>query len=253
MVHLKISRKKPRFNSREKRGFKTIAIFKFFNMENEKIAEKLKRIADLLDIKGVSFKPAAYRNAAVALDSLPTDIADLHKEKGIKGIREIKGIGKSIAEKIDNYFKNGEIEYLKELEEETAIRQVITHFFKSKGLTLNELKQNARQRKIIYSRFTKPAKQLIVLAGSVQKAEEAIDKVASWANSRKLDYAIETVFKKWLELDQLKPKEIVKKPFYQNKPMIWSEAKQRWYVIDRGGTWLEYAGKEDQIEWKEIR
>ncbi|MFH1347682.1 MAG: hypothetical protein ABIH22_03225, partial [Candidatus Margulisiibacteriota bacterium] len=132
------------------------------------------------------------------------------------------------------------------------IRQVITHFFQSKGLGLQELKENAKKRKIIYSRFTKPAKQLLDLAGSVEKAKQAIDKVAGWANTRKLDYAIETVFKKWLELDRLKPKEIVKKPFYRGDPMIWSETKKKWFVISKYGQWLEFADKESTIEWKVI-
>src|SRR6185369_4721072 len=117
-------------------------------------------------------------------------------------------------------------------------------FFNSKGLSLQELKENAKKRKIIYARFTKPAKQLLELAGSIDKAKEAIDKVAAWANSRKLDYAIETIFKKWLELDDLKPKEIVKKPFYMGDPMIWSDAKRKWYVIAKNGEWLLFADKE---------
>ncbi|MEK7080549.1 MAG: hypothetical protein AAB925_01815, partial [Patescibacteria group bacterium] len=125
-------------------------------------------------------------------------------------------------------------------------------FFQSKGLGLQELKENAKKRKIIYSRFTKPAKQLLELAGSVEKAKSAIDKVASWANTRKLDYAIETVFKKWLELDRLKPKEIVKKPFYKGDPMVWSETKKKWFVISKYGDWLEYAGKKEEIEWRII-
>jgi len=77
--------------------------------------------------------------------------------------------------------------------------------------------------------------------------------VALWANSRKLDYAIETVFKKWLELDSLKAKTAVKKPFYQGDPMIFSEAKKRWYVISKTGEWLLFADKESKIEWREIK
>jgi hypothetical protein len=88
------------------------------------------------------------------------------------------------------------------------------------------------------------------LAGSIEKAKFAIDKVAEWANSRGLDYAIETVFKKWLELDRLKPKEIVKKPYFDGNPMIWSETKRKWYVISPEGEWLEFAGKESEIEWR---
>lgn len=133
---------------------------------------------------------------------------------------------------------------------ETEIQEIVNHYFYGKGLTLGQIKEDAKKKKIIYSRFTKPAKQLLELAGSVDKAKEAIDKVAQWANSRGLDYAIETVFKKWLELDRLKPKEIVKKPHYQGNPMIWSETKKKWYVIDEEGQWLEFDGKDSEIEWK---
>ena len=133
---------------------------------------------------------------------------------------------------------------------ESDIQQVVNHFFYTKGFSLDEIKESAKKKKIIYSRFTRPAKELIDLAGSVEKAKEAMTTVADWAKSRNLDYSIETVFKKWLELGKLKPKEIVKKPFYRNQPMIWSQTKRKWYVIDDGGEWLEYADKEDKIEWR---
>ena len=133
------------------------------------------------------------------------------------------------------------------------IQRIVNHYFYNKGLTLKEIKKSAKKRKIIYSRYVKPAKQLLELAGSVKKAKAAIDKVAEWAKSRNLDYAIETVFKKWLELDRLKPKEVVKKPYYQGDPMVWSGAKRKWYVIDKDGNWLEFAGKESDIEWRIIK
>lgn len=133
---------------------------------------------------------------------------------------------------------------------ETDIQEVVNHYFFTKGLTLEEIKVDAKKQKIIYSRFTRPAKELIELAGSTKKAKSAISIVAEWANSRNLDYTIETVFKKWLELGRLKPKEIVKKPYFQNQPMVWSATKKKWFVIDDGGEWLEYAGKDNQIEWR---
>ena len=136
---------------------------------------------------------------------------------------------------------------------ETAIQQVVNHYFFSKGLSIEKIKRDAKKKKIVYSRFVRPAKQLIELAGSVRKAKEAITKVAEWAQSRSLDYAIETVFKKWLELDRLKPKEVVKKPFYKGNPMVWSEAKKKWFVVMPEGDWLEFADKEKEIEWRIVR
>ncbi|XOB42327.1 MAG: hypothetical protein ACKKMP_03140 [Candidatus Nealsonbacteria bacterium] len=222
-------------------------------MINKKIAQILYEIGELLDIQGVAYKPKAYRKAAKALEDLKENIAQIYKKEGVKGIKKIPGIGESIAKKIEEYLKNEKIKYYEELKEKSAIRQIITHYFKTKGLSLAELKKNAKKRKIVYSRFTKPAKQLLVLAGSVKKAKAAISKVAGWAKSRNLDYAIETVFKKWLELDRLKPKEIVKKPYYRNDPMVWSETKRKWYVIDENGNWLEFADKESKIEWRIVK
>jgi len=141
----------------------------------------------------------------------------------------------------------------KKKEQETEIQTIVNHYFYTKGLSLEEIKKNAKNKKIIYSRHTKPAKQLLELAGSVQMAKSSINIVADWAKSRNLDYAIETVFKKWLELDKLKPKEIVKKPFFQDNPMVWSQVKKKWFVIGEDGDWREFVGDENEIIWKIIK
>ncbi len=224
-------------------------------MINKEIAKIFREMAEMLDINGekIAQRINAYKKAAAYLESLRADVSEIYKEKGIGGLK-VKGIiGDKNAEKIEEYIKKGKIKDYDELKRETAIRQLITYYFETKGLSLRELKENAKKRKIIYSRFTKPAKQLLELAGSVEKAKEAMKKVTEWAKSRKLDYGIETVFKKWLELDQLKPKEIVKKPFFRGMPMIWSETKKKWFVIDKYGSWLEFAGKETDMEWKVIK
>jgi hypothetical protein len=220
---------------------------------NQKLTKILKEIAYLLDIEGVAFKPAAYKKAAKAIENLQEDLKEVYKKEGLGGIRKIPGVGKSIALKIEEYLKNGKIKYLEELKEKNKIREIVTHYFQTKGVSLSKLKSDAKKRKIIYSRYTRPAKQLLELAGSIDKAKEAINKVAEWAKSRNLDYSIETVFKKWLELDRLKPKEIVKKPYYKGNPMVWSETKRKWYVISPEGEWLEFAGKESEIEWRIIK
>ena len=225
---------------------------------NAEIADIFREIVRLLDIKGnieksTAFRKFNYQKAAKALDNLNENISLIYKKSGVPGIRNKLGIGQNLAKKIEEYFKKKKIKDYEKLKEDTALQQIITHFFETKGISLPQLKYSARKRKIIYSRFTKPAKQLLELAGSVKKAKDAIDKVAAWANSRNLDYAIETVFKKWLELDRLKPKEVVKKPYFKNMPMVWSEARRKWYVVDDGGNWLEFAGKESEMEWRIIK
>lgn len=221
---------------------------------NKEIAKIFREMATLLEINGekVAQRVNAYKKSADYLDSLGKDICDIYKENGFSGLLVPKIIGEKNAKKIEEYIKTQKISDFEKLKKETSIKQIIAYFFKSKGLGLQDLKENAKKRKIIYSRFTKPAKQLLELSGSIEKAKEAIDKVSAWANSRKLDYAIETIFKKWLELDNLKPKEIVKKPFYNGNQMVWSESKKKWFVISKSGEWLEFADKKDKIEWKII-
>lgn len=222
-------------------------------MTNHDISKILGEIADLLELKGVAFKPRAYRKAAKSLEEYKEDISETYRAGGAKGLCKIPGIGKSIAEKIEQYIKKGKMKYYEELKEETRIRQIVTYYFETKGVNLDQLKRDSKKRRIVYSRYTKPAKQLIELSGSTEKAKKAIDTVAQWAKSRNLDYTIETVFKKWLEMDTLKPKEVVKKPYFQGNPMVWSETKKKYYVIDPYGEWLEFAGKEAQIEWRTMK
>ncbi|MCP6726664.1 MAG: hypothetical protein KJI69_01315 [Patescibacteria group bacterium] len=222
---------------------------------NQALSRIFNEMADLLEINsdGIPFKPRAYRKAANSLQALNLDVTDIYKKQGIKGLLNITGIGKAISEKIEEYIKRKKIKSYEELREKTEIRNIITHFFKTKGLGLRELKQSAKQKKIIYSRYTRPAKDLIELAGSTEKAKTAIDTVSAWALSRDLDYGIETVFKRWLELDRLKPKKIEKKAFYDGKPMIFSKTKNKWFVIADNGEWLEFAGDEKEIEYKMVK
>ncbi len=136
---------------------------------------------------------------------------------------------------------------------ETDIQKIVNHYFYTKGVNLDKIKKDIKKKKIVYSRHVRPAKQLLELAGSLREAKKAITKVSKWAKSRNLDYAIETVFKKWLELDRLKPKEIVKKPFFRNDPMVWSRSKKKWYVITEDDEWKEFAGDEKDIKWKIVK
>lgn len=220
--------------------------------KNKRLVSLLQDIADFLDIQGVAFKPAAYRRAAQSLTVLGVSVSRIYKQEGLKGIKKIKGIGQSIAQKIEEYIKTRKIKYHKELQEKTVIRQIVTHFFETKGVSLERLKRNARKRNIVYGRFAKSARELLDLAGSVQKAKDVITTVAAWAQSRGLDYSLETMVKKWLELDTLKPKAVVKKAFYRGDPMMWNEQKKKWFVI-KDGEWLEFADDESKIEWKIVK
>ncbi|MEW5759698.1 MAG: hypothetical protein AB1779_02910 [Candidatus Thermoplasmatota archaeon] len=74
---------------------------------NKKIAEKFYIEARELQMSGQSsYKEWAYRKAAWALDDLKESIMKIYQNKGIDGIMEIKGIGKSLASQIDNFLRD---------------------------------------------------------------------------------------------------------------------------------------------------
>ena len=87
-------------------------------MRNREIADIFDEIADLYEMKGVDFKPRAYRNAAQSIRSLGEDIKDI-RDRG--ELEEIPGVGKSTMKKIEEYLKTGKVSKLDELKEDVPV------------------------------------------------------------------------------------------------------------------------------------
>ncbi len=88
-------------------------------MTNKELADVFTLIADMLQIRGdVVYKISAYRKAADNLIALPRNVKDIWQEDGTKGLIEIPGVGKAIAEKIDELLRTGQLEFLAKLQEE---------------------------------------------------------------------------------------------------------------------------------------
>jgi len=81
-------------------------------MDNQGIAAVFYEVADILDLQGVAFKPNAYRRAARSIESLEVDISQLAAEGKLE---EIPGVGKSVAKKIEEILRTGELQFLKKL------------------------------------------------------------------------------------------------------------------------------------------
>lgn len=79
-------------------------------MVNQEIAKIFFEIGEFLEIQGVKFKPTAYQKAAINLDALEKSVKEIFEQQGNKGLEEIPGIGKSMAEKIEEYLNTGKIE-----------------------------------------------------------------------------------------------------------------------------------------------
>ncbi|MBI2098210.1 MAG: DNA polymerase/3'-5' exonuclease PolX [Candidatus Wildermuthbacteria bacterium] len=78
-------------------------------MDNKELASLFSTIALYLEIEDVSFKPQAYERAAGVLETLQERVEDIYKREGIKGLDKIPGVGKGMAEKIEEYIKTGAI------------------------------------------------------------------------------------------------------------------------------------------------
>src|SRR3989338_1721834 len=78
-------------------------------MHNQEISKILFELAELYEMKNVPLKPRALLRASETIDSLGEDVADIYKKGEIKALENIPGVGRGIAEKIEEYLKTGHI------------------------------------------------------------------------------------------------------------------------------------------------
>jgi len=90
-------------------------------MKNQEIAKIFYEIADYLEMEGVAFKPYAYQKAAITLETLEEDVEEIYKKGGFRALEKIPGVGKSIAEKIEEYIKTGGIKYYEEFKRKMPV------------------------------------------------------------------------------------------------------------------------------------
>jgi DNA polymerase (family 10) len=131
-------------------------------MTNLELAKTFTLVGDLLEIKGeIVYKTLAYRKAAESLATLGRDVNDIYKEGGQRALMEIPGVGKAIAEKIEELLTTGKLEYLEKVKEEVpgelaGLLQIpdlgpkkVAMFYKKLGIqTIDQLKEAAQQQKL---------------------------------------------------------------------------------------------------------
>jgi DNA polymerase (family 10) len=124
-------------------------------VNNREAADVFRHIADLLEIKGEAiYRVLAYRRAADAIQDLGRDLHDVWEQGELQ---EIPGVGKAIAEKIDELLRTGKLEYFEKLTSEVppglidvlAVGDVgpkkAARFWKELNITsIDELEQAAR-------------------------------------------------------------------------------------------------------------
>lgn len=90
-------------------------------MRNTEIAQIFREVALYLEMQEERFKPRAYEKVAYAVEALEEPVAEIYKRDGVKGLRNIPGVGQAIAEKIEEIIQTGKLKYYEELKRETPV------------------------------------------------------------------------------------------------------------------------------------
>jgi DNA polymerase (family X) len=91
-------------------------------ISNQSVAEVLAEIGEYLAMAHVQFKPRAFEKAAENVGALEEELADIYKKGGVKALKEIPGVGQSIAEIIEELIKTGRSTEYEKLKKATPVR-----------------------------------------------------------------------------------------------------------------------------------
>lgn len=130
-------------------------------MKNRELAKIFYETADYLRMDNVAFKPFAYQRAAESLEALEEDVEAVYAKGGTDALEKIPGVGKNIAEKIEEYLKTGKIGSYDKLKKRTPIdleeiigvegvgpKKARTLYQKLDIKNLKELEKAAKEHKI---------------------------------------------------------------------------------------------------------
>ncbi len=113
-------------------------------MRNQELAKIFNDMARFLRMEGVAFKPYAYEKAALSLETLNEDVGDIYRRGGVKALLEISGVGKAIADHIEEYFKTGKIKIYEAQKKKLPIN--FDELVKVEGM-------GARKAKVLYQKL----------------------------------------------------------------------------------------------------
>jgi len=91
-------------------------------MKNQELAKIFNDMAQYLEMEQVPFKPYAYERASFSLEALKDDVADIYRKGGVKALLEIPGVGKAIADHIEEYLKTGKIKHYEDYKRKLPLK-----------------------------------------------------------------------------------------------------------------------------------
>jgi DNA polymerase (family 10) len=144
-------------------------------VKNQEIANIFYEIANYLEMERVVFKPYAYQKVAIVLENLEEDIADIYEKGGKEALEKIPGVGKNIADRIEEYLKTGKIKYYLQLKKKTPVN--MEELIRVEGLGPKKVKvlyQKLRIRNLKDLEKKAKAHKIAPLFGFGEKTEKNI-------------------------------------------------------------------------------
>ncbi len=90
-------------------------------MTNKEIAKILYEISEYLAMEDIPFKPMAYEKAATTIEALEEELARIYQKGGRRALEDIPGVGKSIAEVIEDLIKTGKSRVHQQLKKKVPV------------------------------------------------------------------------------------------------------------------------------------
>ena len=90
-------------------------------MKNQEISKILFELAEIYSMQDIPFRPRAFEKASESISSLDRDVGDIYKKEGLGGLEKIPGVGRGIAERIEEYLKTGRMREYDEMKKKFPV------------------------------------------------------------------------------------------------------------------------------------
>ncbi len=171
---------------------------------NQDIAKVLREVGEYLAMQQVPFKPRAYEKAAEAVEGLETEAAQRYAEGGIKALREIPGVGASIADHIEELLRTGRLAYHETLKKEMPVR--LDELSRVEGLGPKSVERLYRElgiRNLKDLEAAAKAGKIAALPGFGKKSEEKILKGVGFAKGSGHRFVLGHIMPKVREIEAM--------------------------------------------------
>lgn len=144
-------------------------------MINFEIAKIFEEMSIILEMMNVPFKPRAFEKVALEIAALSEDVKFIYIKNGVRGLRALPGVGKSMAEKIEEYIHTGHVKEYEALKKKFPIHILELKSVQGVGpKMIKELYQELKIKNLADLERAARAQKIRKLPGLGEKTEENI-------------------------------------------------------------------------------